>query len=251
MLRHIPNFLTLLNLLCGCIATVLLFRDDVSIISISIVIFLGILFDLLDGLFARKLNIQTKLGLELDSLADLITSGLVPGIIMFNLITNALKINLDEITILSFDTYSIFLIELIPYLGFIITLSSAYRLANFNLIEDNKNYFVGLPVPANTLFILSIFVIAKHSEISFISTLLENYIFLIFIVLTSSFLLNSKIKLISLKFKNLKFNKENNYRYFLIILSIISTLILGYFSIPLILFLYIFVSKFYFKNIRD
>ena len=107
MLRHIPNFLTLLNLLCGCIATVLLFRDDVSIISISIVIFLGILFDLLDGLFARKLNVQTKLGLELDSLADLITSGLVPGIIMFNLITNALKINLDETTILSFDTYSI------------------------------------------------------------------------------------------------------------------------------------------------
>jgi CDP-diacylglycerol--serine O-phosphatidyltransferase len=227
---------------------VLLFRDDVSIISISIVIFLGILFDLLDGLFARKLNIQTKLGLELDSLADLITSGLVPGIIMFNLITNALKINLDEITILSFDTYSIFLIELIPYLGFIITLSSAYRLANFNLIEDNKNFFVGLPVPANTLLILSLFFIAEYSQISLISNLLENYIFLIFIVFISSFLLNSRIKLISLKFKNLRFNKENNFRYILIVLSIISLLLFKYYSIPLILFLYLIVSKYYFKK---
>lgn len=149
---------------------------------------------------------------------------------------------------MSFDTYFIILIELIPYLGFIITLSSAYRLANFNLIEDNKNFFVGLPVPANTLLILSLFFIAEYSQISLISNLLENYIFLIFIVFISSFLLNSRIKLISLKFKNLRFNKENNFRYILIVLSIISLLLFKYYSIPLILFLYLIVSKYYFKK---
>lgn len=248
MLRHVPNILTLLNLLCGCIATVLLFRDDISIFIVSVVIFLGILFDLMDGLLARKLNVESKFGLQLDSLADLITSGLVPGIIMFNLITDALKIYLEGVIIMSFDTYFIILIELIPYLGFIITLSSAYRLANFNLIEDNKNFFVGLPVPANTLLILSLFFIAEYSQISLISNLLENYIFLIFIVFISSFLLNSRIKLISLKFKNLRFNKENNFRYILIVLSIISLLLFKYYSIPLILFLYLIVSKYYFKK---
>jgi len=248
MLRHVPNILTLLNLLCGCIATVLLLRDDISIFIVSVVIFLGILFDLMDGLLARKLNVESKFGLQLDSLADLITSGLVPGIIMFNLITDALKIHLEGVIIMSFDTYFIILIELIPYLGFIITLSSAYRLANFNLIEDNKNFFVGLPVPANTLLILSLFFIAEYSQISLISNLLENYIFLIFIVLISSFLLNSRIKLISLKFKNLRFNKENNFRFILIVLSIISLLLFKYYSIPLILFLYLIVSKYYFKK---
>ena len=85
MIKHIPNLFTLLNLLCGCIATVLLLENEINIYLATLIIFTGIVFDFLDGFFARKLNIQSKLGLELDSLADLITSGLVPGIIIFRL----------------------------------------------------------------------------------------------------------------------------------------------------------------------
>ena len=162
MIKHIPNLFTLLNLLCGCIATVLLLENEINIYLATLIIFTGIVFDFLDGFFARKLNIQSKLGLELDSLADLITSGLVPGIIIFRLF----KIPNDL-------TFSIISNDWFAYFAFIITISSAYRLAKFNIQENSKNFFIGLPVPNKGKYLfgfakeLSVAIVLTPSAVSF------------------------------------------------------------------------------------
>ena len=120
-MRIIPNILTLFNLFLGCVITLLLIEGNLPMESISLLILIALFFDFMDGLIARKFNLESKLGAQLDSLADLISFGLVPGIIMYNLFQEV-----------SLDPY-------LPLLGFTITLASAYRLANFNL---SKNKFL-------------------------------------------------------------------------------------------------------------
>ena len=233
MIKHVPNLFTLANLFCGCLATVFLFENNINVNAVTLIICLGIFFDLLDGFLARKLNVQSKLGLELDSLADLITSGLVPGIIIFRLFKNSSAVELSFIST-----------ELIAYLAFFITMASAYRLANFNIKDSPKNYFIGLPVPANTIMILSLLLVSELSINSFVVELIINKYFLISLVIISSFLMNSNLKFISFKFNNYLFNKENNSRYFLILSSIILLVLLGYISIPLIFLIYFVISIF-------
>jgi CDP-diacylglycerol--serine O-phosphatidyltransferase len=237
MIKHIPNLFTLLNLLCGCIATVLLFENEINVYLVALIVFIGIVFDFLDGFFARKFNIQSKLGLELDSLADLITSGLVPGIIIFRLF----KIPNDL-------TFSIISDDWFAYFAFIITISSAYRLAKFNIQENSKSYFLGLPVPANTILILSLLLIFHTSNYDFIVDAITNDFLLIALVLISSFLMNSKYKFISLKFEDYDFNKLNNSRYFIICSSIILFFTMSYISIPLIFLIYFLTSFLAFRN---
>ena len=183
MIKHVPNLFTLANLFCGCLATVFLFENNINVNAVTLIICLGIFFDLLDGFLARKLNVQSKLGLELDSLADLITSGLVPGIIIFRLFKNSSAVELSFIST-----------ELIAYLAFFITMASAYRLANFNIKDSPKNYFIGLPVPANTIMILSLLLVSELSTNSFVVELIINKYFLISLVIISSFLMNSNLK---------------------------------------------------------
>ena len=237
MIKHIPNLFTLLNLLCGCIATVLLFENEINIYLVALIVFIGIVFDFLDGFLARKFNIQSKLGLELDSLADLITSGLIPGIIIFRLF----KIPNDL-------TFSIISDDWFAYFAFIITISSAYRLAKFNIQENSKSYFLGLPVPANTILILSLLLIFHTSNNDFIVDAITNDFLLIAVVLISSFLMNSKYKFISLKFEGYDFNKLNNSRYFIICSSIILFITMSYISIPLIFLIYFLTSFLAFRN---
>ena len=237
MIKHIPNLFTLANLFCGCIATVLLFDNEINIYLVALIVFTGIVFDFLDGFFARKFNIQSKLGLELDSLADLITSGLVPGIIIFRLFNFPNDL-----------TFSIISNEWFAYFAFIITISSCYRLAKFNIKENSKNYFLGLPVPANTILILSLLLILDASNDEFIVDIITNDFFLIIVVLFSSFLMNSKYKFISLKFDGYEFNRLNNSRYFIIGSSITLFFTMSYISIPLIFLIYFLISYFAFRN---
>lgn len=237
MIKHIPNLFTLLNLLCGCIATVLLLENEINIYLATLIIFTGIVFDFLDGFFARKLNIQSKLGLELDSLADLITSGLVPGIIIFRLF----KIPNDL-------TFSIISNEWFAYFAFIITISSAYRLAKFNIQENSKNFFIGLPVPANTILILSLLLIFHSSNHQIVIDIITNDFLLIAVVLVSSFLMNSNYKFISLKFDDYNFNRLNNSRYFIIVISFILFFTMSYISIPVIFVIYFLTSFLAFRN---
>jgi len=132
-------------------------------------------------------------------------------------------------------------IEWLPFVGLIITLASAYRLATFNISTNQSDSFIGLPTPANTLLIISFPLIMEHQNNDMMNTIILNPWFLIGVTLLSSFLLNSKIKLIALKFKNWSF-KDNAARYLLIILALILLIIFKFAGIPLIIILYILMS---------
>ena len=227
-MRIIPNILTLFNLFLGCVITLLLIEGNLPMESISLLILIALFFDFMDGLIARKFNLESKLGAQLDSLADLISFGLVPGIIMYNLFQEV-----------SLDPY-------LPLLGFTITLASAYRLANFNLSKNNDNYFKGLPTPVNTVFILSLMLIIELPNIdSFIKEIILDNNFLIIITVLSCYLLNSRFKLLNLKFKDFKLRGVNKYRYLLIVLSALLFVFLrSTLSIPVILVVYYIVSYF-------
>jgi len=194
----------------------------------ALFVFLGIFFDFFDGLLARKFKVEGELGLQLDSLADMVTSGLVPGLVMFYLF------KLGNSNISSFSVY-------LPYLGLLITLASAYRLANFNIDNNQTDSFIGLPTPANALLILSLPLIMEFQNNDMMNAIILNKWFLIIVTLLSVFLLNANIKLIALKFKTWSF-KENASRYLLIILAIILLIIFKFAGIPLIIILYILMS---------
>ena len=210
----------------------LLIEDNLSIQSISYLILTALFFDFMDGLIARKFNMESKLGAQLDSLADLISFGLVPGIIMYKLFMEV-----------SFDPY-------LPLLGFLITLASAYRLANFNLSNKELKYFNGLPTPANTIFILSLMLIVESSNNLFIKEIIVNNNFLIFITILSCYLLNTKFKLINLKFKNFSFKGLNKYRILLIIVSLALLVTIKEASIPIILVVYFIISYFTLRKVK-
>ena len=153
MKKHIPNLITLLNLFCGSIAVIFAVEDNLFMAAVFVI--LGIVFDFFDGFAARILDVKSELGLQLDSLADMVTSGVVPGIVLFKLFERtagsfpyALDFSLTEWN----DGTTSFL----PLIGLLVTLASCYRLANFNIDTRQTDSFIGLPVPANTLFILSL-----------------------------------------------------------------------------------------------
>jgi CDP-diacylglycerol--serine O-phosphatidyltransferase len=238
--KQLPNIITLLNLLCGSIAV--LFAVNGELVITAVFVFLGIFFDFFDGLVARKLNVQSELGLQLDSLADMVTSGLVPGIVMFQLF------NLADSTWIEFSynatvglSSSLAQNSFLPFFGLLITLASAYRLAKFNISTNQSDSFIGLPTPANTLLILSFPLILEFQNNDVINAIILNKWFLISITLLSACLMNANIKLLALKFKNFSF-KDNSARFILIILAIILLVIFQFAAIPLIILTYIIIS---------
>ncbi len=248
--RHIPNMVTLLNLFSGCVA--LIFAVKGNFVFAAFFVFLGIFFDFFDGLLARKLNVQSPLGIQLDSLADLVTSGVVPGIIMMKLIAWSVGAN----DIVSYEEswtstmqWTSLKVYYLPLIGLLIPLASAYRLAKFNIDEDQQTYFKGLPVPANTLMILSLPLILEYQNNDLMNSIIINKWFLIGLTLLSCYLLNSRIKLFALKFKDWSF-KENATRYIFLILSVVTIVILQFAAIPLIISLYILLSLLDKKNIN-
>ncbi len=234
MKQHIPNFITLLNVLSGCIAVVFAVQNQLELAALFV--FLGILFDFLDGLAARALNAYSAIGVQLDSLADVITSGLVPGIVMFQLLTMAQKgsWNLDL-----FGMHSE--VGVLPLFGFLITMASAYRLANFNVDENQVSSFVGLPTPANALLVISLPLILVYQNTPTLNDIILNQWFLLGLTVVSAFLLNAKIRLFSLKFKSYGF-KENGIKYLFLIGSLVLLLTLRFLAIPVIILLYILSS---------
>ena len=189
---------------------------------------MGILFDFFDGLLARILNVQSELGVQLDSLADMITSGLVPGLVLFYLLGLAPQISWEGS-------------HLLPYFGLFVTLASAFRLAKFNISTNQSDAFIGLPTPANTLLIISLPLILEYQNSDAINAIILNPWFLIVLTLVSCYLLNAPIKLIALKFKNWSF-KDNISRYILIVLSLTILAIFQFAGIPLVMMAYILLS---------
>lgn len=231
MKKHIPNLITALNLLSGIVATFMAIEGQ--FVEAALFVGLGILFDFFDGLAARLLNVSSSLGVQLDSLADMITSGLVPGIVLFKLLDSAMG-GASESSI-SLDT------PYLAYIGFIVTLASAYRLAKFNIDERQTSSFIGLPTPANTLLILSFPLIQLFQPSHFLAPAATNPFFLIALAIISAYLLNSNYSLFALKFKSFQW-KENAFRYVLILGSIILLALFKFAGIPFVILLYILLS---------
>ena len=226
MKSYIPHFITLLNLFSGCIAVIFALEGNIKFTALFV--FLGIFFDFFDGLLARKLNVESELGVQLDSLADMVTSGLVPGLVLFYLLGLAPQLSWVPS-------------NLLPYFGLLITLASAYRLANFNISTNQSDAFIGLPTPANTLLIISFPLIVEYQNSDAINAIILNPWFLVAITLVSCYLLNAPIKLIALKFKTWGF-KDNAARYILIVLSVAILAIFQFAGIPLVIIAYILLS---------
>lgn len=242
MKQNIPNAITLLNLLCGSVAVI--FAVNNNFVASCMFVFAGIFLDFFDGFVARKLNVQSTLGIQLDSLADMVTSGLVPGIVMYKLL--ALSIDTSGFDSANTEWNSVLYLEglsfsLVPLLGLCITLASAYRLAKFNIDEDQQSYFKGLPTPANTLLIISLPLIIEFQNSDTINTMILNKWFLMGLTILSCYLLNSNIKLFALKFKDWGF-KANATRYIFIIICIVLLIVMQFAAIPAIIILYIIMS---------
>ncbi|WP_420602378.1 CDP-alcohol phosphatidyltransferase family protein [Flagellimonas sp.] len=234
MKQYIPNFITLLNLFSGCIAVVFAVLNHLELAAFFV--FAGIIFDFLDGLAARMLNVKSEIGVQLDSLADMVTSGVVPGIVMFQLLQMA-ETGGWNLGFFGHETE----MTALPFFGFVITLASAYRLAKFNVDENQVSSFIGLPTPANTILILSLPLILLYHNNDILSGIILNQWFLLGLTVVSAFLLNSRIELFALKFNNWGF-KDNAVRYLFLIGSVVLLITLQFLAIPIIILLYILSS---------
>ncbi|CAM1364593.1 Phosphatidylserine synthase [Tenacibaculum soleae] len=236
MKKHIPNLLTLGNLLCGTIATIFAIKGD--FVGTAILVIIGIVFDFFDGFAARMLNVQGELGKQLDSLADMVTSGVVPGIVMLQLLISAL--NVDAASYFGIDMYGATGSNL-PYIGLLLTLGACYRLANFNIDTRQSDSFIGIPTPAMTLFVISLPLIIEFSKQSFFIDLINNQYFLIAITFILTFLMNAEVPLFALKFKTFGV-KENALKYIFLALSVVLLVFLKFVAVPLIIVLYVIMS---------
>lgn len=213
IIKHIPNFITSLNLLVGCAGILYAFTDRLEYSVYCI--WLAMAFDFLDGFAARILKVSSPIGKELDSLADMVTFGVLPSFILFQLITPASGS--------------------LAYIAFLTAIFSALRLAKFNVSDDQGDEFIGVPTPANALFISSlIFVLKDYPSVG-------NLVPLLCISIVSSIWLVVPVKLLALKFKNTDL-KENIFRYIFLLSAVALILIFKYISIPLIILLYLVLS---------
>lgn len=216
MKKHLPNFLTCCNLLCGCLGIVFLLEDRG--VAAAYFVWAACLFDFFDGFVARMLKVASPIGKELDSLADVVSFGLLPAMVMYKLIAAS--------------TTS----DALPYLGFMIAVFSAIRLAIFNIDETQRDSFKGLNTPANSLFMTSLPLIQPQVG----DWLYQTWV-LIAITTVFSFLLVSRIEIFALKFKNFRW-AENRVRFTFLILSVLLLATLQVLAIPLIIILYIALS---------
>ncbi|WP_131536777.1 CDP-diacylglycerol--serine O-phosphatidyltransferase [Pedobacter nototheniae] len=226
MKRHIPNAITCANLFSGCIGIVFAFKGELQITAYFVI--LSGIFDFFDGMVARTLNVKSNIGKDLDSLADMVSFGFLPGVVMFQLLKSS-------------DYTS----EFLPYLAFFITIFSALRLAKFNNDERQTQDFIGLNTPMNTLFICSLPFIAVDYPSIINSTML-----LIGVIAITSFLLISEIKIFSLKFNNLSW-QANKVKFIFLMLSALLIAALKFAAIPFVLVLYIGLSFLHFRNVES
>jgi CDP-diacylglycerol--serine O-phosphatidyltransferase len=214
--RHIPNFLTCCNLLCGCIGIVFVVNGNLN--AAAYFVWIACVFDFFDGFAARMLKVSSPIGKELDSLADMVSFGLLPAMVMYRMLLES-------------NAY-----EYLPYFAFSIAIFSALRLAIFNIDETQRDSFKGLPTPANALFITSLPLLTGNIALA----LFEAWILCV-IVAVSSYLLVSGIPLFALKFKSFAWN-ENKIRFTFLILSVLLLAVLKIAAIPVIILLYIALS---------
>ena len=223
--KHIPNIITCLNLISGCIATYWAFQGDYRMALLFIII--GAVFDFFDGMVARLLHVSSPIGKELDSLADDITFGFAPSAIIFSYLNESYAAANSTLCTLH---------SILPFLAFILAAFSALRLAKFNLDERQALGFIGLPTPANALFWGALIGGLQGYDIHFegIEWCIIAGIFI------SSYLLISEIPMFALKFKTWGW-KGNEIKY-IFLLTCIPMLFLGIFGLAAIIAWYVILS---------
>lgn len=221
--NHIPNILTCANLLCGCLAIVAAFKWN--LIWASYLVGISALLDFLDGMSSRFFNAYSNMGKQLDSLADMVSFGVVPGIIMYQLIISR-SVETD--------------FESLGLVALLIPIFSALRLAKFNVDTRQSDSFIGLPTPANAILISSLPLVFMYDELQIVHYL-NNLYFLIGLAIVTSFLLVSKMPMFSMKFKDVGW-VNNKVRYVFLGIALILLVTIHFTAIPIIILLYIILS---------
>jgi CDP-diacylglycerol--serine O-phosphatidyltransferase len=234
-MKHLPNFITSLNLASGFFSVILALNGDLPAASWLIV--LAMIFDFCDGLSARLLKAYSDIGKELDSLADIVSFGLAPAIIIFKSIDNTCG-PLYQDGLLTLTGIMPLIYHLVTVL---MPVCAALRLARFNIDSAQTMSFKGLPTPANAIAVVSLVLSAAYSDLGILQSVASSPLFLSLYTVALSILMVTRIPLLSLKTKHLRF-RGNESRYILVILVIISFLVLGPAAAPLIIPLYLIVS---------
>lgn len=234
--QHIPNTLTLANLTSGVVAVIMILQGEYVLASLFI--FVAAVFDFLDGTAARLLDARSELGKQLDSLADIVSFGVAPAILMFQLLSAGCEGSCNIL-----ERYGI-----TPYFALLIPVCSAIRLAKFNIDLSQEENFIGLPTPANALFFASLPLILMLQDtlqplvnLQFLVDFLSNSRVLAILTVLFSYLLISDFRMFSMKFKNGKWN-GNEHKYIFLFTSLVLAFLFSFQAIPLILLVYFVLS---------
>ena len=231
MKNHIPNIITLFNMLSGILSIYAVMNGDIELAAY--LIFVAAIFDFFDGLAAKLLNAKSAMGAELDSLADVVSFGVAPGFILFHMlnISHGQPGN-------TADSFNI-----LPFIAFVVPAFGALRLAKFNVDTEQSSSFKGLPIPANAILIASLPLIRTflYEEQSFFYMIVTNSYFLLAIAIIGSLLMVSRFPMFALKFEGFSF-KRNMTKYIFLGISLILLIFLQVVAIPFIILLYLFIS---------
>lgn len=235
--KHIPNAITCGNLLCGCLAIVFALKGN--LVFSAYLVAIAAVLDFFDGFVARLLQVGGELGKQLDSLADMVTFGVVPGVVLYMMILNCSSVSKGGYLFLEQNNW-------VAYLGFLVSIFSALRLAKFNIDTRQTNSFIGVPTPANSILICSLALITGSDQLNMAGTgiaeepfsIIYNPYSLIGLTVLMSYLLVAELPLFALKFKNFGW-EDNKVRYSFLIISLILLILFQFVAIPFIIFLYI------------
>lgn len=227
MKKHIPNLLTCGNLFCGCVGIVSVFQND--LVFAAYMIGLAALLDFADGFVARLLEAYSPIGKDLDSLADCVTFGVLPAMMLYKLLQKSLMA----------DAFRLEIFVVLPYLAFLIAIFSALRLAKFNIDTRQSDSFIGVPTPANALVVGSLPLIL-HQHPAWAHYIQNPYV-LVGYIFAMSFLMVSELPLLALKFKDFSF-ASNRVRYIFLAVSLVLMALLQFAAVPFIILLYILLS---------
>jgi CDP-diacylglycerol---serine O-phosphatidyltransferase len=233
-MKHIPNFITTLNLASGFIA--IIFAANGYLVLASWLILAAMIFDFFDGFLARLLKAYSEIGKELDSLADIVSFGIAPAMILYKLLLASVNINFLPDQGPGSGIYSV-----LVYIPVLMPVCAALRLAKFNVDETQTKSFKGLPTPANAIAVISVVITANYSSMPLLKSFMESSAALIIYTIVLSVLMVTSIPLLSNKFTSLKFG-GNEARYILLGIVLILFLIFGLNAATLIIPVYIITS---------
>lgn len=234
--KNIPNFITCLNVVSGSLAVFFAMKGELTISVIFIIA--ATIFDFFDGMSARLLKAYSPMGKELDSLADMISFGLAPGALMMVMMEYALfgiNVRAESFAALSFWEISCISATLI------IPVFSALRLAKFNIDTRQTDSFIGLPTPANALFIAALALITEHGKYETLDAFILQPIVLLFVTVLMSFLLVSELPMFSLKLKNLSWT-DNKVRFTFLMISVALIVAFNIYGIAAAIMSFILIS---------